>query len=114
MVMAKTVTVDEKMIELESEKSKLQDDIYDYKNHIYSIIPLIHIAITGIDVARQKKDICNVDNLLIHPFSHVMGDHGGVLLLEYVSEILANVVKKLDPNYKRYYGVEEETNGSLE
>ena len=112
--MAETVTVDEKMKVLESEKSKLQDDNYDCQSRIDSIIPLIHIAITGIDVARQKKDICNVDNLLIHPFSHVMGDHGGVLLLEYVSEILANVVKELDPNYERYYGVEEGTKGSLE
>ncbi len=98
----------------EDRYKEVWDKVCGYQSLIRSVSPLIHMAIMGVDVAQQKRKITEVDDLLIHPLSHVIGDHGRELILRYVSKVLTEAVEKLDPEYEKHYGVNGKSKGSLE
>ncbi len=63
----------------------------------FGIVSIIHLVRCAVDVARQYKEIDNVNGLIIHPIGTMkVTDERPKLLLEHVSQALHTVIKQLD------------------
>ena len=85
------VTEQKEVVEVE------KDEEEEIQNDKFSVLAIIHLIRCAVDVARQYKEIDNVNDLSIHPISTMkVTDERPKLLLKHVSEALHTVIKQLD------------------
>ncbi len=92
--------------ELQKEYIEAITETEDEQNKLYQEIrPSIHLAITALDVVRQKESL-EKGNIVIHPFCNMLGKtekEEKNLLLEYCSESLLALMKQFDTGFKVDY-----------